>query len=119
MRYATLRSQEFQSVEVSVVTLGGAAGGELANVNRWRAQVGLAPLDEAALAKERLEVASEVGPIAVYDLTGKGEGGARMVAGLLNVPGGSTWFFKLTGDAKTVDAVRPVFLRLLATVHRA
>src|SRR5262245_48698828 len=35
--------------EMSVVTLPGDAGGELANVNRWRNQIGLPPLDQKAL----------------------------------------------------------------------
>ena len=49
MRYATLTPPGAGKVEMSVVVLPGAAGGELANVNRWRGQIGLPPLDEAAL----------------------------------------------------------------------
>jgi hypothetical protein len=46
-RVATLTSGD---LELSVTKLGGAAGGPLANVNRWRGQLGLSPLAEAELA---------------------------------------------------------------------
>lgn len=36
-------------VEVAITRFAGRVGGELANVNRWRGQVGLAPLDEEEL----------------------------------------------------------------------
>jgi hypothetical protein len=36
--------------ELTVTRLGGTAGGPLANVNRWRGQLGLTPLAEADLA---------------------------------------------------------------------
>ena len=37
--------------DITVVVLPGDAGGQVANVNRWRTQIGLAPLDEAAVSK--------------------------------------------------------------------
>src|SRR4051812_36103019 len=40
MRYATIKPADGK-VEVSVVVLPGPAGGELANVHRWRGQIGL------------------------------------------------------------------------------
>ena len=36
---------------MSVVSLPGMAGGDLANVNRWRDQMKLAPIDEDTLRK--------------------------------------------------------------------
>ena len=46
-RVATLRLGD---LEMSVTRLGGNAGGTLANVNRWRGQIGLPPLAESELA---------------------------------------------------------------------
>ncbi len=46
-RVATLT---FGDLELSVTKLGGTAGGPLANVNRWRGQLGLPALAEAELA---------------------------------------------------------------------
>src|SRR5580692_7387637 len=37
--------------DMSITAFPGDVGGDLANVNRWRGQVGLAPIDDAALAQ--------------------------------------------------------------------
>ncbi len=115
MRFATIRTAE--GLEISVVTLGGAAGGELANVNRWRGQLGLAPADEASLAKDRLAVTSAAGQIGVFDLVGPGESASRMIAGILSVPDANTWFFKLTGGAKALEGAKPEFVRFLESLR--
>ena len=41
-------SENGKTADVSVIPLGGMAGGDPANVNRWRGQVGQPPLDEDA-----------------------------------------------------------------------
>ena len=53
MRYASLKPPVPGRIDGSVVVLPGPAGGELANVNRWRGQIGLAAIDEAALTAAR------------------------------------------------------------------
>jgi hypothetical protein len=115
MRYATLKPPVQGKIDGSVVVLPGAAGGELANVNRWRGQIGLGPIDEAALAAARRPVKAPVGPVSVYDF-----GGAqgRMLAALAEVDG-STWFVKLSGDAEPVAAAKSDFLELVGSLRRA
>ena len=116
MRYATLRAPVQGKVDVSVVVLPGPAGGELANVNRWRGQIGLPPTDDAALAAARKVLATKAGPVNVYDFANE-EKKSRTIAALAEVDG-STWFVKLSGDAAPVAAVRPDFLRLLESLRR-
>jgi hypothetical protein len=118
MRYATLTPPGGGKIDVSVVVLPGAAGGELANVNRWRGQIGLAPLDEAALIAARRPLSTKAGRLAVYDFSSDGAGGGRMVAALVEV-GGNTWFLKMTGDAAPVAGARPAFLSLLESLRLA
>jgi len=115
MRYATLKPAE-GAVEVSVVVLGGSAGGELANLNRWRGQLGLPPVDEAGMAAARKAVKSGVGEVSVYDLVGQGQPASRMVVGLLS-RNGSTWFLKLTGESSAAEAVRGPFTQLLESLE--
>ncbi len=116
MRYATLRPPGAGKAEVSIVVLPGPAGGELANVNRWRGQIGLSPVDEAALAGARKTVKTKAGPVSLYDFTSEGTVRTRVVAGLAE-SGGNTWFLKLTGDAEPVAAARPDFLRIVESLH--
>src|SRR5208283_5896950 len=51
MRVASFKvtGADGKQADVSVIPLPGGAGGDFSNVNRWRGQVGLAPVSEAEL----------------------------------------------------------------------
>lgn len=117
MRFATIKAPATGKLEISVVVLPGAAGGELANVNRWRSQLGLPPTDEAGIATSRKQVATKAGTLSVYDLVAEGAASSRMIVGLLIAPDGSTWFLKMVGDAAPVAAAEAEFRKLLETLH--
>ena len=57
-----------KETDVSVVSLPGMAGGDLANVNRWRGQVKLPPIDEDALAQTAEHVQTNGHNYLVVDL---------------------------------------------------
>jgi hypothetical protein len=116
MRYATLKPATPGKIDVSVTVLPGPAGGELANVNRWRGQIGLPPLEEAALAGARKSLSSKAGPVSVYDFTAGEQAKTRLVAGLASRDG-NTWFVKMVGDAGPVGVARPEFIRLLESLR--
>ena len=116
MRYATLVPPVPGKVDVSVIRLPGPAGGELANVNRWRNQIGLAPVGEPDLAPARKVVKTAAGDLAVYDFTSEGARKTRTIAGLASLQG-DTWFVKMTGDAEAVASARPAFLGLLGSLR--
>lgn len=116
MRLATLKPPATGKIDVSVIVLPGTAGGELANVNRWRGQIGLPPVDETARAQMRKEVKSKAGSISLYDFAGQGANQERMIAGLLFADGHS-WFVKMVGDEGPVAASRADLVKLLETLH--
>ncbi len=117
MRFATFKAPYAGKLEATVVVLPGPAGGELANVNRWRGQIALPALDEAGLAKARTALKSKVGTINVYDFTSDGQAKSRMVAGYVSTPDGNTWFLKLNGDADPVAKAKPDFMTILGSLH--
>ncbi len=117
MRFATLKVPVTGKIDASVVVLPGTAGGELANVNRWRGQIGLPPIDEAQLAKERTVLKTKAGDLSVFDFTSDGQIKSRMVAGLITTADGNTWFLKMTGDAGPVGQAKPEFMRLLGSIR--
>lgn len=116
MRFATLKAPVSGRLDGSVVVLSGQAGGELMNVNRWRGQIALDPIDGAALAAARQEVRSKAGTVWVYDFASEGPQRSRVIAGILPA-GESTWFVKVTGDADAVGAARKDFLALLGSLR--
>ena len=116
MRLATLKPPVAGKVDTSVIMIPGAAGGELANVNRWRGQIGLSPVDDAGRMQMRKEVKSKAGVLSLYDFAGEGASKQRMLAGLLFADGKS-WFVKMVGDDEPVAASRADFAKLLETLH--
>lgn len=117
MRFATLKPATPGKIDVSVVVLAGNAGGELPNVNRWRGQIGLPPIDEKALASARQTIKSKAGTLALFDFTSEGQARTRMVTGILSTPDGGTWFLKMVGDADPVAKAKPEFTRLMESLR--
>jgi hypothetical protein len=101
-----------------VIPLGGMAGTDPANVNRWRGQVGLGPLAEAEVSKlaEKVSVGAESADL--YDLAGTapGNGEAQRILGVILHRDDTAWFFKMTGDAGLVEQQKPAFIAFLKTV---
>ena len=108
-------SENGKNADVSVIPLGGMAGGDLPNVNRWRGQVGLQPLADADLQQlaEKVEIAGQ--PADLYDVSGTtpGSGDAERIVGVIFHRDDATWFFKMTGDADLVEKQKPAFVSFL------
>jgi len=108
-----------RTADVSVIPLSGMAGGDLANVNRWRGQVGLSPLPETDLQKlaEKIEVAGQAADL--YDLAGTspGSGDAERILAVIFHRDDTAWFFKATGDADLVEKNKPAFVFFLKTLQ--
>ena len=101
--------------ELSVIALEGGAGGELANLNRWRSQLGLEPIGPEELDSSVKTIKSPAGSVRVFRLAGAE---AAMAAAKIELEG-STWFFKLSGGPRGVDAAWPQFEGFLRSLRRA
>jgi hypothetical protein len=103
--------------EVSVAMLPGDGGGTLANVNRWRRQLGLGPINEAELAKT--VESRKIGDADGYwvDLQAP-ESDRRMVAAAV-LRGAQSWFYKLTGDTASVEREKPAFVQFVESATYA
>jgi hypothetical protein len=115
MRLATIVPPGAGKAEATVVALPGESGGELANVNRWRGQIGLSPIDESGLASARSTVRTKVGPASLYSFAGHGEPKMAMLAAVV-VYEGTSWFLKLSGDEDAVKRARTGFVSLVASL---
>ena len=107
---------------VTITPLAGEAGGLLANLNRWRTQVGLPAI--GAVAEQPLTTVT-VGDAGarIVDLAGPGEGSAparALIVALLREPGSDrTWYVRLTGPATVVAAERDGFLGFVRSIRFA
>ena len=116
MRLATFTVPlESESGDCSVVRLGGSAGGMLANVNRWRRQVGLQPYDEAALNKDRQE--RKGGWNYSYFKIVNPDQPDNAMLGAIFESSDATLFVKLKASAKGVGAAEADYLKFCDSIH--
>lgn len=106
-RVATLSAGEGdEKLEVAITRFPGTVGGVLANVNRWRGQVGLTPITADDLPKETEEV--EVAGVKATAVDLKGQNGQRMLAAM--VPQGEQiYFVKMMGRGEPVEKQAEAF----------
>lgn len=108
MRQANFRVAGSPDAECYLTLLPGGAGGVAANVNRWRSQLGLEPLEPAEV--DALPHGDLVGGDALFvDMTGdyRGMGSEAQpdyrLAGLILEAPSATLFLKMVGPAAVID----------------
>lgn len=100
--------------DLAVTAFPGDVGGRVANINRWRSQLGLPPGDAEMLdAVVRASVGATAGE--VVDI--RSADGAQATVAIIARKGETSWFLKLTGPAATVAAARPAFLAFAAATE--
>jgi hypothetical protein len=107
--------------EVNVASMGGEGGGLLANVNRWRGQLGLAPLGDNDLTQLAQPLDGMGGTATLVDFTGidaKTSAPTRLV-GVIVAQGGQTWFYKLMGDKQVVALQKDAFTKFIQSANYA
>lgn len=99
--------------EVAITVFPGDAGGVMANVNRWRGQAGLPPIEASAV--EAVTTGFDEGRLhfTIVDA----DGGARRIVAAMASWNGATWFFKLSGESGAVGQAKKDFLSFLRSVR--
>jgi hypothetical protein len=105
--------------ELAITAFPGDVGGDLANVNRWRGQIGLGNITAAELSTSTLHVDANDLHMTVADYTGQGAFASQRMIGAIVPAGGETWFFKLSGPAAIVTRERDAFMAFLNTIRPA
>ncbi len=106
--------------DLAITAFPGEVGGELANLNRWRGQVGLPPFTAAQIESNVTRIEQNGLRLVLVDFVNPSAPAAsqHMVAALVPFAG-STWFFKLSGPDATVAVAKPAFLEFLKTIKAA
>ncbi len=112
----TLAGEAGATADLSITAFPGAVGGELANINRWRGQVGLPPITDAELPAAATRFTANGLPFTVVDLAGADLANPQRILGGMTPYEGAMWFFKLTGPDALVAKAKPAFLDFLKTV---
>lgn len=101
------------SAELAVTVFPGDVGGRLANINRWRGQIGLDPVtaDDLPPFTKSYTISNHRGLIVTL------QGETDSILGGLLPFHGNTWFFKLQGSTDTVLANNEAFESFLDSVR--
>lgn len=97
--------------EIAVTVFPGDVGGDTANVNRWRGQIGLEKVSDE-------KIKSTQSSLTVGNLTGRvyhllSADGKSSTSAVILPKNNATWFFKLTGDTVMVNAEKESFLKMV------
>ena len=104
------------TADLSITAFPGDVGGELANLNRWRGQIQLPPLQEADLAGVTTRSTHNGLTFVVVDFVSPSANQPARILGAIVPYNNATWFFKLTGPDALVAREKPAFLAFLQTV---
>src|SRR6266581_5337459 len=115
MRYASFSAsaENGDKIDISVVTFAGDGGSDADNVNRWRGQIGLAPIDANAVASQITAVKTADATFSTTDIVGAK---ARTIAAWTHHDG-RVWFFKATGPSAAVEKEKPNFVKFIESVR--
>jgi hypothetical protein len=106
--------------ECAVSAFPGDVGGRLANINRWRRQVGLGPTTEEVA--EAMVGSLTISGMDAWQVDFTGPAGTGMNGGALRTVvsvvfhNGQSWFFKLTGNDSVVEDELAAYAEFLKSV---
>lgn len=110
--------QDGPAGDLAITAFPGDVGGDLANLNRWRAQLQLPPIEAGELAVALTPLEANGLKMLVADIDGGGDNAQKMLGAIVPF-NGATWFFKLVGPAAVVAPEKEAFLAMLRTVKVA
>lgn len=103
--------------DCSLIALSGDGGGMAANVNRWRAQIGLGPQQPEEVAAAATEIRSEVGTLSYFRLENPENPEGAMLVAMVQVAD-QTLFAKLTAPLEHLNKAEPSFLDFCRSIDR-
>lgn len=112
----TVHAPDRREADFSIIVLAGDAGGLASNVNRWRGQIGLDPLDSSAIGSDVTHMDSAGLHFDVVEFASEAPDAQRVLGALLH-HAGETWFFKMSGPDSVVAAERETFIKFIRSVR--
>jgi hypothetical protein len=115
MRYASFSApaEEGDKIDISVVTFPGDGGSDADNINRWRGQMGLAPVDADGVTSQVTPLKTADTTFSTTDIAGDK---TRTIAAWTRRDG-RVWFFKATGPNAAVEKEKPNFVKFIESVR--
>jgi len=100
---------------LTVTAFPGAAGGMLANVNRWRGQLGLASVTNQNLQAATRDIGGIPFRFVLMEGISQASGQKEAIFGAIAEKDGKSWFFKLMGAPSVVKDSEDPLVRFIQT----
>lgn len=114
MRYASFSAGAGnEKIDISIVTFSGEGGSDADNVNRWRQQLQLPTMSEAAIGTQIAPLKTEDATFATIDIAGPN---GRTLAAWTRRDG-RVWFFKATGQNAAVEKEKANFKKFIGSIR--
>ena len=115
MRYASFSApaENGGKIDISIVTFPGDGGSDADNVNRWRGQMGLAPVDASTVTSQVTALKTADTTFSTTDIAGDK---TRTIAAWTRRDR-RVWFFKATGPTAAVEKEKPNFVKFIESVR--
>jgi hypothetical protein len=115
MRYASFSApaEDGGKIDISVVTFPGDGGSDADNINRWRGQMGLAPVDTNSVTSQVASLKTGDMTFSTTDIAGNK---TRTIAAWTRRDG-RVWFFKATGPTAAIEKEKPNFVKFIESVR--
>ena len=115
MRYASFSASADKGgkIDISIVTFPGDGGSDADNINRWRGQIGLGPMDANAVTSQVTPLKTGDTTFSTTDIAGDK---TRTIAAWTRRDG-HVWFFKATGPSAAIEKEKPNFVKFIESVR--
>jgi hypothetical protein len=115
MRYASFSApaEDGGKIDISIATFPGDGGSDADNINRWRGQIGLAPVDANGVTSQIAPLKTADTTFSTTDIAGDK---TRTIAAWTRRDG-RVWFFKATGPNAAVEKEKPNFVKFIESVR--
>ncbi len=122
MRVASFKAVGPNNLEadISIVPLRGDSGGDLANINRWRRQIQLLPLNSLSEETSLEKIMTDSGEFTLVNLSNdktlpNNNFKPRILAAIFHIDN-EAWYFKMTGEDSIVTSQKSIFIDFLKSV---
>ncbi len=105
--------------EITVSRFPGDVGGMVANINRWRGQLGLTPQTEDEVNAALTPLKVEGGSGMLVEMANGEAGNGKRLIGVIWPREGQTWFYKMVGDDSRVAREKESFIRFVQSVRHS
>jgi hypothetical protein len=112
------KPEESQNLVLTVISLNEQEGYMLKNINIWRQQLSLDPLEQLPAESEtfqKIKLSGQDGHLTIIDGTNKDGKKYSIIAAVVSF-GNETWFFKSIGDTKLTQQELPAIRKFLDSV---